>query len=178
MGVMHRSLRFWYLKIVRQRGTPEQIALGVAVGVFVGVATPPFPFLHTFGAFAIAWLLRCSRTAAIVGIWVSNPITIPLFLPLQMSIGRRVIGLPRTKMSIEALMTFLRDIPAHRDVLLAWCIGALITGVVATVIAYVGVRYAIRVYRQQREEHRQRRRDGAPGLAMDASTETPGGRLR
>jgi hypothetical protein len=154
---MRRSLRYYYLKIVRQRGTPERIALGVAIGVFVGVSTPPFPFLHTLGAFGIAWLLGCSRAGAILGIWVSNPITIPVFFALQMSIGRRVIGLPRTKISLDSLMAFFKDIPAHRDVLLAWCIGALITGLAATLVSYFLVRYAIQVYRQKRDEHRQRK---------------------
>ncbi|MBI5091382.1 MAG: DUF2062 domain-containing protein [Candidatus Hydrogenedentes bacterium] len=173
---MRRSLRYYYLKLIRQRGTPEKIALGVAIGVFVGVVTPPFPFLHMLGAFAIAWLLRCSRTAAILGIWVSNPLTIPIFLALQMSIGRRVLGLPRTKMSIEALMTFLNDIPAHRNVLLAWGIGALLTGMIATVISYFVVRYAIQIYRQQKEEHRFRKRaaETAPlgGVTTDSNAAT------
>jgi len=49
----------------------------VAVGVFVGI-TPTIPF-HTVLAFILALFLRGSKPAAVIGAWVANPLTIPLF---------------------------------------------------------------------------------------------------
>jgi len=49
----------------------------MAIGVFIGV-TPTIP-LHTVLAVALAFVFRGSKPAAALGVWVSNPITIPFF---------------------------------------------------------------------------------------------------
>jgi len=57
------------------RGDPHNVSLGVAIGVFVSV-TPSIPF-HAFMAVSLAYLFRGNKLAASLGVWVSNPLTIP-----------------------------------------------------------------------------------------------------
>ena len=69
-----RTLKYYYLKLIRLRGEPNYLARGVAIGTFVGI-TPTIPF-HTVLALSCALLFRGSRIAALLAtILVSNPIT-------------------------------------------------------------------------------------------------------
>ena len=60
-------------KLKSLTGDPHHIAFGMAIGVFIAM-TPTMPF-HTIFAIALALLLRASKPAAIIGVWVSNPFT-------------------------------------------------------------------------------------------------------
>ncbi len=60
-------------KVKQLNGDPHFVAFGMAIGVFVAV-TPTIPF-HTILAIGLAILLKASKPAAILGVWVSNPFT-------------------------------------------------------------------------------------------------------
>jgi len=61
-------------KVKKLNGDPHYVAFGMAIGVFVAI-TPTIPF-HTIMAIALAILLRASKPAAILGVWLSNPFTV------------------------------------------------------------------------------------------------------
>ena len=61
-----RSLRLLYLRLMRLKGQPGEVAGGMAIGVFVGM-TPTVP-LHTVLAVSIAYLLKKSKLAAAAGV--------------------------------------------------------------------------------------------------------------
>lgn len=73
-----RKLRYLYLRFVRLQGSPEQLARGMASGVFAG-SFPLFGFQILIGV-AIATVLRGNRIMAAASTWISNPFTyLPLF---------------------------------------------------------------------------------------------------
>ena len=84
------SPRYWWQEFIRQlrelRGKPHELSLGIAIGVFVGI-TPTIP-LHTVLAIALAVALRGSKLAAALGVWVANPLTIPIFYYGSYQLGR------------------------------------------------------------------------------------------
>ncbi|VFQ43041.1 DUF2062 domain-containing protein [Desulfoluna butyratoxydans] len=77
-------------KIKRLQGNPHYIAMGMAIGVFVGV-TPTIPF-HTALAIVLAFVLHGSKPAAAIGVWVANPLTIPLFYYSSYKVGVGLFG--------------------------------------------------------------------------------------
>jgi uncharacterized protein (DUF2062 family) len=86
---LRRFVRYWYLRVARIQASPHAIALGLAVGVFAGIL-PVLPF-QTALAVALAFALRGSMPAALLGTWVSNPLDwVPLYL-LCYSVGRAVV---------------------------------------------------------------------------------------
>ena len=91
---LHRHLKYnlrqYYLKIKSLQGDPHYIAMGIAVGVFVGV-TPTFPF-HTLLAVVLAFILRGSKPAAVISVWFGNPLTMPLFYFLSYKVGNFILG--------------------------------------------------------------------------------------
>ena len=72
------------------QGDPHYIAMGMAIGIFVSI-TPTIPF-HTVIAIALSFLLNGSKIAAAIGVWFSNPITIPFFYLGSYKTGLFVFG--------------------------------------------------------------------------------------
>lgn len=80
-----RWLKLHYYKVVRIDDPPDRIARGVAIGVFMGI----FP---TFGlgiivAIIFAYILKANRASAVLGSFIMNPFTIPIFWTLSSAVG-------------------------------------------------------------------------------------------
>lgn len=84
-----RTGKYYYLRLLRLKGSPHSLALGSAIGVFVGI-TPTIP-LHTIIIFILCIFTRSSFIAAIITSWlVCNPLTyIPQYY-LSTKIGNLV----------------------------------------------------------------------------------------
>ncbi len=81
-----RGLRHGYKRILRIKSSPEDIALGMGLGVFIGLL-PIIP-LQTVVVLALALLFRCSKLTALIGTLITNPLTIPFFYLIMLRIGR------------------------------------------------------------------------------------------
>ncbi len=69
-----RTIRYFYLRFLRLRGCPRELARGVAMGVFVGI-TPTIP-LHTVLVLLFTMIGRGSKIAGLLAsVAVSNPLT-------------------------------------------------------------------------------------------------------
>lgn len=69
-----RTGKYYYLRLIRLKGSPHSLALGSAIGVFVGI-TPTIPF-HTIIIFFSTILTRSSFIAGLITSWIAcNPIT-------------------------------------------------------------------------------------------------------
>lgn len=70
----NRAAKYYYLKFLRLQGDPHSLALGVAIGLFVGI-TPTIP-LHSALIIVLAWILRGNILAALIAATaISNPLT-------------------------------------------------------------------------------------------------------
>ena len=131
------SPRYWWQEFKRQlgelRGKPHKISLGMAIGVFVGI-TPTVPF-HTLLAVSIAVLLRASKLAAALGVWVCNPLTIPLFYYGSYRLGRYVLGLP--ELDLPSDYSFLSIMKLGKHVTVAMLHGGVLLGILPALLAYV-----------------------------------------
>jgi uncharacterized protein (DUF2062 family) len=74
------------------KGEPRAIAMGLAVGVFIGV-TPTIPF-HTALIILFGLLFKHNLTAAYLGSWlISNPLTVLILYFSQYELGRYLLGM-------------------------------------------------------------------------------------
>lgn len=64
-------------KVARSSSSSHSIALGAAIGFFIGME--PIMGIQMIVAAAIATLVKANRVAAILPVWISNPAT---FIPL------------------------------------------------------------------------------------------------
>ncbi|MFO7775330.1 MAG: DUF2062 domain-containing protein [Candidatus Hydrogenedentota bacterium] len=162
---MFRAYRYYYLRVMRQRGTPEQIAAGVAIGAFMGLAGPPG--LQMLTAFALAALFGCNRVAAVLAVWICNPLTMPFIYGAQLTNGSWITGIPVRDVvptSPEQFWAFITNIHAHGRAVLVMFVGMLVTGIITSLALYYPVRSALIAFRQRKEERRQRKRLEAQGL--------------
>jgi hypothetical protein len=71
---LKRIFKYYYLKFMRMKGDPQSLAIGTAIGVFIGI-TPTMP-LHTILIIPLTIITRTSTIAALLGsLLVCNPIT-------------------------------------------------------------------------------------------------------
>lgn len=131
------SPRYWWHEFQRQlrelRGKPHEISLGIAIGVFIGI-TPIVPF-HTVLAVSLAMLLRASKLAAALGVWVCNPLTIPFFYYGSYRLGRFVLGL--SELSLPQDYSFISLIQLGLHVTVAMLHGGVLLGVLPALLAYI-----------------------------------------
>lgn len=90
----------FYNDFISLRGTPENIAFSLAIGIFIG-ATPTIPF-HTALTIALVFLFRRNVTAAFLGSWlISNPLTIPVLYLSQYELGKLLLGMDHLKIAFQ-----------------------------------------------------------------------------
>jgi len=96
-----------FLKI---RGNPREVALGMALGLFVGMT--PFIGLHTVIAIFLAALFKWNKISAALGVWVTNPLTAPFIYGITYFTGKLCMGIEKipelqTHLSYSIIITML-----------------------------------------------------------------------
>ena len=85
-----RRWRYLQIRLLRLRGKPKAIARGLAIGVFAGFF-PLFGLQIIIGVL-LAALLGGNKFAAVVGTWISNPLTyVPIFA-FNLKIGKLLLS--------------------------------------------------------------------------------------
>jgi len=145
-------LKALFVRLKELQGDPRYIAIGMAIGVFVGV-TPTIPF-HTVIALALAFIFRGSTPAAAIGVWFANPVTIPIFYIGSFKLGMLILNKPipfDVKFeSITELMSL------GLDVTIAMIVGGAILGILPAIIAYI---LTYRIMTRVREKAKKRIKD-------------------
>ncbi len=83
-----RFLKLIYLKLFRINDTPQKIALGAGIGVFLGILPGTGPIAAVFMAF----VLRVNRAAALFGSLLTNTWTSLATFLLSIKIGSHIMG--------------------------------------------------------------------------------------
>ncbi len=127
-----RQAKLMLVRFVRMRGLPEEIAKGMALGIFVGM-TPTFGFQMAIAIF-FAYLLRKNRLAAVIGVWVTNPVTAPVIYTIEYEIGRILLDVERVSLPTD--FTWEAYAGLGWDIMYPLWVGGLLTGVVLGALAY------------------------------------------
>lgn len=127
-----RQLKLNLLLLVRLRKSPDEIAKGLALGVLVGM-TPTFGFQMIIAVF-LAFLLRENRIAALVGVWVTNPLTAPIIYALEYESGRLLLGMEHARLPAEFSFAAFKSLGF--EVLLPLSVGSLIYGFLCASLTY------------------------------------------
>ncbi len=146
-----RRLRYIYLRFLRMRGTPAEIARGFSVGVFAGMY--PFFGFQTILAVAVAALLKGTKLAAAAGTWISNPLTyIPIYA-FNFQVGRFLL---RSNVTFTFTSQSLHQI-LQTGADLAWVmlVGSTAVGGFVAAIAYIATMPIVRRVRRQMRSRRE-----------------------
>jgi uncharacterized protein (DUF2062 family) len=130
-----RTIRYYYLRLIRLEGSPKVIARGLACGVFAG-CFPWFGFQTIIGVL-LAFIFRGNKLAAASGTWVSNPLTYaPLFF-FNFKLGKLIQGnyaQGLTEFELTDNWSELFDLGT--EVIVSLSLGSFVVGLVASIAAY------------------------------------------
>ena len=135
--VLHKA----YDRFIRIRGHPREIALGFALGIFIGM-TPTLGVQTPLAVF-LAALFKWSKLSAGFGVWISNPLTVPFIYGFNYFIGANLLGLDSafaipTDLTWASVKDMFQKAP---QVFGALTVGGIILGLpVAAVSYYVSYR--------------------------------------
>jgi len=149
-----RQFKLNILRFIRLRGTPDEVAKGMALGIFIGM-TPTFGFQMAIALFC-AWVLRQNKLAAVLGVWITNPVTAPFIYALEYETGRLLLGMQR--LSLPAEMTYSTVVQLGWEFLLPFGFGSLIYAVISSFLAFALTLRFIPVLRKVRLTRWPRRR--------------------
>jgi uncharacterized protein (DUF2062 family) len=74
-----------YERFLKIRGTPREIGLGFAIGLFVGMS-PTMGFQMAIAVF-LAAVFKWNKISAAAAVWITNPVTAPIIYGVTYFIG-------------------------------------------------------------------------------------------
>jgi uncharacterized protein (DUF2062 family) len=148
-----RSTRYVVYRVRRLSATPHAVALGFAVGVFT--ATTPFLGTHMIMAVLLAWIIGGSIVAAILGTFVGNPLTYPVFWYGTYEVGRLMLGGGSDRAPIDLSSgIFQTSVDQLWPILDPMSLGAIPIGLSLALLSYLLVRPTVNAYQHRRRELR------------------------
>jgi len=120
------------IRFARLRATPDEIAKGAALGIFIGM-TPTFGFQMAIALF-FSWLLKENKIAAVSAVWVTNPVTAPFIYAAQYETGRILLGMNRSTFPSE--LTFDAFKSLGMDIMVPLCFGSLLHALLWSLLTY------------------------------------------
>jgi len=162
-----RLTRYYYLRFIRLRGEPHELALGMSFGIFSGMM-PILPF-QTALALVLALVFKGSKITAALGTWVSNPLNWYFLYYYSFKIGASVLGVQGQQGPMfSSIMTSVRlredgmviaekIMGAGGFMAASFLTGGLIMAIVVSIPSYFIFLYIFRRIRVWRESRRGRK---------------------
>lgn len=145
------------VRLRQLEGNPHYLAMGMAVGIFVSIM-PIIPF-QTLIAVCLAFILRGSKSAAFLGTWLSNPLTIPLVYYVNYKLGCFLLGYQATLNNI-AFDSLSQLMELGVEVFMAMMVGGAVIGALLGVVTYF---LTLRGFIVLRRQSRHTRKTAGPG---------------
>lgn len=143
-----RAYQYIRLRLVRQPATPHQIGLGFALGV-LAAHLPVLP-LQIVLALILAWLLKANKVSAVLGTYLTNPLTTIPFHLFFYHIGKALVPFEVPQISQDMLEVEV-IIKAGWELYATMCVGALILAVPLSILFYFLAKWSAEAYQKRRE---------------------------
>ncbi len=104
---VRRLVRYYYLRFIRLRGDPHELALGMTFGIFTGMM-PVMPFQMALSV-ALALAFKGSKITAALGTWVSNPLNWYFLYYFSYKLGAWSLGMEGHNAMFGTIMTMVRS---------------------------------------------------------------------
>ena len=176
-AIWRKSRRFIIHRVLHADDTPHRIALGIGIGIFVGLT--PTIGLQMIIAGAMAVALRANKLVCIPMVWITNTVTLVPIYAACFSLGNALMGQGAAKGGgvavghIQSLAAETQAGPLSRILTLSFWqdlvmgitrvgaelwLGCLIVAVVGGALAYSLSRWGVVTYRERHESRLKARR--------------------
>ncbi len=139
-----------YERFLKIRGNPREIAYGIALGLFVGMS-PTIGFQTAIALFFAA-VFKINKISAVIGVWITNPVTAPLIYSITYYIGGKIIGNSNSINNpehIEEGASFLNMIFNAHEIFWIMSVGGIVLGIPLSVAGYIFSYSAIKKYQEE-----------------------------
>jgi uncharacterized protein (DUF2062 family) len=151
-----RSSRYVVYRLRRLSDTPHAVALGFAIGVFTAVT--PFLGTHMVLAALLAWVIGGSVVAALLGTFVGNPLTYPLFWYSTYEVGNLMLRGETSEQPIDLSGgIFQKSLEQLWPILKPMTLGSIPVGLALAALSYVLVKPMVEAYKHRRRRELQLR---------------------
>lgn len=172
-------------KLARSHSSSHDLAFGAAIGFFIGML--PIMGIQMLVAAAIAAIFRVSKLAAILPVWISNPLT---FIPLygfNYWVGNKLTGLGPNHEEYRKVIKEVHQLLSQAgffegivdstklfgsmglDAVISLCVGSAIVGIVSALISYPLCMKAIQMLRSRRHRRRTARHERVTKVIRESS---------
>lgn len=141
-----RLLRLNYLRILRLKASAHSIALGAALGIFVG-CLPIIPFQSVL-VIALAFIFRANKLAAFSCTWISNAFNVIPFYYMLYKIGSHFMPFSVEFDPHHLSLQELFDQGWRLTILMT--VGGLVIGIPSSIAMYFLSLRAVLTYRRRR----------------------------
>jgi uncharacterized protein (DUF2062 family) len=130
------TLKKAYERFVKIRGNPKEIALGFALGLFVGMT--PYMGFHMAIAVCFAALLKWNKIAAAMGACFSNPLTAPFIYGATFYVGDKILNIENAccipnALNLDVVIQLIKSAP---EIFWILTVGGIIVGIPVAVLGY------------------------------------------
>jgi len=141
---------------------PHKIAIGLALGIFVGFI--PIMGIQMAVVLPFALLFRGNKTAAIGGVWITNPVTVIPIYYMNYKVGELFVDYPPLAWSdFEGLfsnITLTKFLKLGETILVPLFVGGLVVAFVAAIPTYFVTRHLVIRSRRRKAQRRAGRAAG------------------
>lgn len=149
-----RASRYVYHRVIRQPGSPEYVAKGIALGV----ATALFlPFGQVPVVLLLAIVCRASKPAALIATLPINPVTGTLIYPLEYARGCALLDISALGSLPTSWQEFAEFVSLRQEdlpVLWAFLLGSGLCAIASLPVVYYTSCRAIVAYRHWKQKRR------------------------
>lgn len=159
MDIKPKLRRIWlrmYMKMVREKASPEYIARGWAIGMFYGCLIP-FGF-QLICSIPTSFLLKGSKIGATVGTFFTNHFSIFIIYPVQCWVGNKLMG---GNLTYAATVKAMEDVIKKQsyeallglgwELVIAFFIGGALLTAIMTPITYVLVKRLVVMFQNRKK---------------------------
>lgn len=145
-------IRKLYERFLRIRGKPREVALGFALGIFVGMT--PTIGVQTPIAIFLAALFKWSKLSSAIGVWISNPLTAPILYGVTYITGAKILSLePVFGMPLSPTWsTFKVMLQKAPQAFGAMTVGGILLGIPLAIVSYYLAYVAVEKYQTDVKE--------------------------
>ncbi len=150
-----RYLKRIFSKVLLAKVPPHNIAMGFAVGIFIGLS--PILVFQIIPVLAICMKMRYSKLAGFISVFITNPFTfIPIYL-FNLSVGAFLLG-SWIDVDIGSFQKAIYNVSISsflnlgQDTIIAFVAGSLLVATLASLVTYWVMRFFIISWRKNREE--------------------------
>jgi uncharacterized protein len=135
-----------YRRFIKIRGNPREIALGFALGLFVGTS-PTMGFQIIIAVF-LAALFEWNKITAGMGVWITNPLTAPFIYSGTYVLGSKTLCFNNEfifpdEFTISALVHMIKGAP---KIFAALTAGGVLIGLPLAAAGYYVVYFLVKKY--------------------------------